>query len=197
MIPENPNSSPPDRQRIQLLDTVVYRGSIIKCIQGNVLDVEADAIVNPANSLMVMGGGLAGFLKRVGGEVIEREARKYAPVPVGKAVVTGAGRLHYRYVIHAPTMEKPAMSIPPDNAYKAAYASLVKAFDLGVEKLLIPGLGTGVGGLPPLEAGRAMAKAIKDFLDLVPGSIREIIIVDLNMDVPLETCRALRELISG
>jgi O-acetyl-ADP-ribose deacetylase (regulator of RNase III) len=182
---------------MELIDRVEYRGSIIKCVQGNVLDVKADAIVNPANSLMIMGGWLAGFLKRVGGEIIEREARKYAPVPVGKAVVTEAGRLPYRYVIHAPTMEKPAMRIPPDNAYKAAYASLVKAFDLGVEKLLIPGLGTGVGGLSPLEAGRAVAKAIKDFLDLVPSGIREIIVIDLNKDIPLETCKALRELIGG
>ncbi len=177
----------------ELIDEIVYRGVRIKCIAGNILEVEADAVVNPANSQLVMGGGLAGYLKRVGGEIIEYEARKFAPVPVGKAVVTIAGRLPFKYVIHAPTMEKPAMKIKPINAYKATRAALVKAFDLGLKKIIIPGMGTGVGGLKPSEAGEAMAKAIKEFVDLVPGSIDEIIILDKNPQIPRETCRALRE----
>ncbi len=182
---------------VKNIDVVRFRNSTIKCMSGNILDVEADAVVNPANSLMVMGGGLAGFLKRMGGEIIEREARKYAPVPVGKAVVTAAGRLPFKYVIHSPTMEKPAVMIPVENAYKATYAALVKAFDLDVERLAIPGMGSGVGGLSPVEAGRAMAKAIYDFLNLVPGGIPIIIIVDLRDEIPAETCRALRELIGS
>ena len=177
------------------IDTIKINNTTIHCMQGNILDIEADAVVNPANSRLVMGGGLAGFLKRIGGEIIEREAVKFAPVPVGKAIVTLAGRLPYKYVIHAPTMERPAMRIPPENAYKATYAALVKAFDLGVDKLIIPGMGTGVGGLSPEEAGRAMAKAIHDYLSLGVSKPSTIIVVDLNPDIPRSVCRALRELI--
>ncbi len=160
---------------------------------GDIVDVEGDAVVNPANSLMIMGGGLAGVLKKRGGAVIEREARKHAPVPVGKAVVTLAGRLPYKYVIHAPTMKEPATGITPENAYKATRAALVKAFDLGVKRLVIPGMGTGVGGLDPEEAGEAMTHAIIDFLNLVPGSIREIVIVDLKPEIPAAVCKYIAE----
>lgn len=178
------------------IDTIKIGNTTIHCIQGNILDIEADAVVNPANSRLVMGGGLAGFLKRVGGEVIEREAVKHAPVPVGEAVVTTAGRLPYKYVIHAPTMEEPAMRIPAENAYKATYAALVKAFDLGIEKLIIPGMGTGVGGLDAEEAGRAMAEAIHGFLSLGASKPSTIIIMDLNPDIPRNVCRALRGLVN-
>jgi len=53
---------------------------------------------------MIMGDGVAGAIKRRGGKIIEDEARRHAPVPTGKAVITTAGRLKAKYVIHAPTM---------------------------------------------------------------------------------------------
>lgn len=78
----------------------------IEVLLGSLLDVKADAIVNPANSYGYMGGGVAGVIKRAGGEEIEREAIKKAPIPVGSAVITTAGRLPFKGVIHAPTMEE-------------------------------------------------------------------------------------------
>jgi len=69
----------------------------IEVKRGDLTKVEAHAICNPANSLLYMGGGAAGALKRAGGEEIEREALKQAPVPVGKAVATTAGRLRARW----------------------------------------------------------------------------------------------------
>ncbi|ADI31516.1 Appr-1-p processing domain protein [Staphylothermus hellenicus DSM 12710] len=172
-----------------------YRGVVVRGVRGDITELDVEAIVNPANSSMLMGGGLAGVLKRKGGEIIENEAKKFAPVPVGKAVVTIAGALRAKYIIHAPTMEKPAMRIKPENAYKATFAALTKAFDLSLNKIAIPGMGTGVGGLSPSDAGKAMAKAIKEFLDLVPSGIKEILIVDLNPEIPRMVCRSLEEMI--
>ena len=167
-----------------------YRGTEIIGLRADITKLDVDAIVNPANSMMIMGGGVAGAIKRAGGKIIEDEAVRHAPVPVGKAVVTGAGRLPAKYVIHAPTMEKPAMRINPEKAYKATRAALIKALDLSLKTIAIPGMGTGVGGLTPREAGEAMARAIKEILGL-GMRLEKIYIVDLNREVPLEVCRAV------
>jgi len=169
----------------------IYKGTRIKCIVGDITSIEVDAIVNPANSLMLMGGGVAGVLKRRGGSEIEREARKYAPVEIGKAVVTPAGRLKAKYIIHSPTMEKPAMRISSENAYKATRAALIKGIDLTISKIAFPGMGTGVGGLSPSEAAKAMLRAIREILDMIPGCFDEIIIVDINKEVPEALCKEL------
>ena len=137
----------------------------VKAVEGDITEFEGDAIVNAANRLMIMGGGVAGAIKRKGGEEIEEEARKKAPVPVGEAIATGAGRLKAKYVIHAPTMERPAMRIPPENAYLATKAALKVAKELGLKKVAFPLMGTGVGGLSVREAVREMLKAIEEECD--------------------------------
>lgn len=76
-----------------------YKNVKISVITGDITRLEVDAIVNPANSMLIMGGGVAGAIKRVGGKEIEDEALKYAPVPVGKAIATKAGKLKAKYVI--------------------------------------------------------------------------------------------------
>jgi len=147
--------------------------------RGDLTKESADAICNPANSLMLMGGGAAGALKRAGGEEIEREARKHAPVAVGKAVVTSAGRLKARWVIHAPTMPRPAMRVSSENVYLATKAALECADSLGAKSIAIPGMGTGVGGVSFEEAARAMVKALRDFAP-DSRSLKEIVLCDLS-----------------
>ncbi len=129
-------------------------------VNADITKLKVDAIVNPANSMMMMGGGVAGAIKRAGGQEIEDEAVRHAPVPVGDAVHTGAGRLPARYVIHAPTMEQPAMRINLDKAAQATVAALVKALDLGVKSIAIPAMGAGVGGLDPEDVFKVMAEIV-------------------------------------
>ncbi len=136
---------------------------IVVVVEGDITKAVVDSIVNPANSLMIMGGGVAGAIKAVGGDEIEKEARKYAPVPIGKAVATKAGKLKARYVIHAPTMEMPAMSIPLDNAIKATRAALEEASKLDINSIAFPAMGAGVGGLSVREVSRAMAREFLKF----------------------------------
>ncbi|MDT7864669.1 MAG: macro domain-containing protein [Thermoproteota archaeon] len=159
---------------------------------GDLLEEEAEAIVNPANSLMIMGGGVAGIIKKKGGEEIEEEAKKYAPVEVGKAIITKAGKLKFKYVIHSPTMERPAMLTTFEKVYKATLAALESAYNHGIKKVSFPAMGTGVGGLSYSEAAKAMLSAIKDFLEKF--TIEEIKIVLLNKDAYENFVLALHEM---
>jgi len=142
-----------------------YKGVRITVERGDITRWTGDAIVNPANSLLVMGGGVAGAIRRVGGAEIEEEATRHAPIPVGRAVATGAGRLPAKYVIHAPTMERPAMRTTPEKVARATEAALKCAEELGVGSVAFPGMGTGVGGVDPDDAARVMMEAAKNHID--------------------------------
>ena len=120
--------------------------------KGDLTQISCDAIVNPANSFGYMGGGVAGAIKNVGGIEIENEAVAKAPIPVGTAVFTIAGGLPCDYVIHAPTMEKPAMRIGVENVRLATRAALEVGVELHLKSIAIPGMGTGVGGVDVNES---------------------------------------------
>ncbi|NPA32980.1 MAG: ADP-ribose-binding protein [Aquificae bacterium] len=160
----------------------------IKVIKGSILEVDADVIVNPANSKGVMGGGVAGVIRRFGGEEIEREAMSKAPIPVGEAVLTRAGRLNFKGVIHAPTMEEPAMPSSEEKVRKAVRAALTLADREGFKVIAFPGMGTGVGGVPKDVAARAMVEEIRSF---EPSSLEKVILVDVDEEMVRAWERAL------
>ncbi len=135
---------------------------MIKIVRGNLLNQKVDAIVNPANSWHIMGGGVAGQIKRHGGEWIEKQAIQQGQTPVGQAITTSAGRLPAQMVIHAPTMKRPAERTSPDKVYLATRAAMLKAKDEGARTVAFPCMGAGVGGVPPLIAARQMVKAINE-----------------------------------
>ena len=149
----------------------------IVIIQGSILDLEVQAIVNAANSYGAMGGGVAGVIKRAAGSEVEREAMKLAPIPVGQAVLTSGGKTAFHGIIHAPTMPRPAMHIPVENVGKATRAALHLADTAGYTSLGIPGMGTGVGGVNPLEAAESMIKELKVFS---PQSLSRVLLVDID-----------------
>ncbi|MFZ2456755.1 MAG: macro domain-containing protein [Candidatus Altiarchaeia archaeon] len=132
--------------------------------KGDITGFGCDAIVNPANSTGSMGGGAALAIKKAGGESIEEEAMKKAPIAVGRAISTNPGILPAGFVIHAPTMEKPAEKIPEENVEKATTAALELGNRLGAKSIAFPGMGTGVGGVPNSDAAQAMVRAIKRFI---------------------------------
>ena len=134
-----------------------------------------DAIVNAANSYGYMGGGVAGAIKRAGGVEIEIEAVSHAPIPVGSAVITTAGRLKCKHVIHAPTMEQPASRIDAGNVSEATRAALECADENELKRIAIPGMGTGVGGVPREKAAKAMISVIINFDAVNP---EEVILAD-------------------
>ena len=149
----------------------------ITCVQGSLLDVEAQAIVNAANSHGLMGGGVAGIIRRAAGSHVEDEARRQAPIPVGHAVLTSGGRTRFEGIIHAPTMPEPAMRIPVQNVRLATRAALRLADEQGFVSLAIPGMGTGVGRVAPEEAAKGMVEEIRQFH---PQSLQSVILVDID-----------------
>ena len=149
----------------------------IICLQGSLLDVEAQAIVNAANSHGLMGGGVAGIIRRAAGSQVEDEAREQAPIPVGQAVLTSGGRTRFEGIIHAPTMPEPAMRIPVENVKLATRAALQLADAQGFVSLAIPGMGTGVGRVAPEEAAQGMVEEIRQFQ---PRSLLSVILVDID-----------------
>ncbi|NPA23299.1 MAG: macro domain-containing protein [Crenarchaeota archaeon] len=142
---------------------VLRRGNVEIVLEvGDLTEFSGDAIVNPANTRLVMGGGVAGAIRRRGGEEIEREAVSKGPCPIGKAVVTGAGKLKCRYVIHAPTVEEPASPSSPDKVYRATLAALEEAKRHGITSLAFPLMGAGVGGVSVEDSIRSMARAFSE-----------------------------------
>src|SRR4030095_11687687 len=93
---------------------------------GDITDAEVDAIVNAANSQLLMGAGVAGALKRKGGTVIEEDAVRQGPIEVGEAVLTVAGNLAATHVIHAATMG-PDLKTDPDKIVQDTKSSLMLA----------------------------------------------------------------------
>lgn len=162
----------------------------IEVKQGSILEAEAEAITNAANSQGWMGGGVAGAIKRVAGEEVEQEAVAKAPIPVGSAILTSGGRTRFKGIVHAPTMEQPAMQIPASNVGKATLAALTCAEQAGFTSLAIPGMGTGVGGVAREEAAREMLQAIRSFQ---PRHLQKVILVDLDPEMVRAWRKALEK----
>ena len=129
--------------------------------RGDIFEHKADAIVSPANSLGIMGSGVAGFIRRRGGDKIQAEAMACAPIAVGAAVVTSSGRLYAKHVIHAPTMEEPGTKIGVENVRRATRAALIAAAVNNLEVVAFPGIGIGEGGVDKDEAARAMVDELR------------------------------------
>lgn len=149
----------------------------IEIQQGSILDAAGEAIVNAANSQGWMGGGVAGAIKRAAGKQVEAEAVAQGPIPVGEAVLTSGGKTRFRGIIHAPTMERPAMRIPVENVGKATTAALRLAETKGFIVIALPGMGTGVGGVDHSAAAVSMIQAITQFQ---ARRLQRILLVDID-----------------
>ena len=134
----------------------------IEVYQGDITQLELDALVNAANNRLWMGGGVAGALKRVGGKEIEDEAVKKGPIPVGEAVVTGAGKLKAKYIIHAVVMGQD-LKTDAEKIRQATRNSLLRGDELDIKSLAFPALGTGVGGFPLDECARIMISEVRQY----------------------------------
>jgi len=138
----------------------------IELVEGDITELEADAIVNAANEFLKHGGGVAAAIVRKGGFAIQEESdryvREHGPVPVGGVAVTGAGRLKAKYVIHAvgPRYGDPQGD---EKLASAIRNSLLKAEELGLESIALPAISTGVFGYPYERCARIMARVLKEF----------------------------------
>jgi O-acetyl-ADP-ribose deacetylase len=140
----------------------------IELWNGDICDLEVDAIVNAANVSLWMSTGVGGAIKRAGGDPIEFAAVRQAPVELGDAIVTPAGSLAARYVIHAVSLDRDRRTSDEviERAIRSAFA---RARELGVTSLAFPALGTGVGGFPLEDAARISVATVHDELPRSPA----------------------------
>jgi O-acetyl-ADP-ribose deacetylase (regulator of RNase III) len=118
----------------------------IVLVEGDITAQPVDAIVNAANTRLVLGSGVAGAIRERGGPSIQAECDAIGGVPLGGAAVTGAGRLPARFVIHAAGMQ-PGGAADESSVRAAARRSFELASERGCRTLAVPAIGAGVGGL--------------------------------------------------
>jgi len=167
----------------------VGRGEIV-VVQGDLTEEKVDAIVNAANSNLAHGGGVAGAIVRKGGEVIQRESLAKAPVEVGGAAVTSAGRLQCRWVIHA---------VGPvwgegDEAAKlrsAVSSALARAEELALASVSLPAISTGIFGYPKAAGCRAIVEEVARHLASASGSLKLVRLVSIDEETARHFLNAL------
>ena len=140
--------------------------STLELIEGDITELDIDAIVNAANEYLAHGGGVAGVISRKGGPTIQRESdawvRAHGPVPTGSAAITSGGRLKARHVIHAvgPVYDRTPRSA--ELLASAVRAALHLADEHGLKSIALPAISTGIFGYPIEEAARVMLGAAAD-----------------------------------
>ena len=165
----------------RLLLTVKIARGTLEVVQGDLTEQAVDAIVNAANSSLQHGGGIAGAIVRRGGEAIQSESDRIAPVPVGGAAVTGAGRLPCRYVIHAvgPMWGEGGEEAKLRSAVRSA---LARAEELGLESVAVPAISTGIFGYPKAAGCRVVAEEVGEHLTAAAGSVARVRLVAIDVE---------------
>jgi O-acetyl-ADP-ribose deacetylase (regulator of RNase III) len=134
----------------------------LEVVEGNIAELDVDAIANAANNHLWMGAGVAGAIKGAGGVEIEREAVAQGPIEVGDAVATSAGRLPARYVVHGAVMGQD-LRTDADAIARTTRRVLEVADGLGARTLALPAFGTGVGGFSLGECAGIMVGEARAF----------------------------------
>jgi O-acetyl-ADP-ribose deacetylase len=144
--------------------------------RGDITDWEVDAIVNAANTTLVMGTGVAGAIKRKGGVIIEEEALRQGPVEVGEAVLTTGGNLAATHIIHGAVMGTD-LKTDGDLIAKTTRAVLALADKHRLSSIALPALGAGVGHVPAPVSAEAMLNEVVAHLKRGGSSLRRVVFV--------------------
>ena len=135
----------------------------IVLLQGDLTEMDVDAIVNAANNDLQLGGGVAGAIRRKGGEAIQRKCDAIGSIPIGGAAITTGGNLPARYVIHAASVQ-----LGGETTGRALRSSTAHALRIAAEQSLrsiaFPAVGTGIAGFPIPECARIMLREVVEHL---------------------------------
>jgi O-acetyl-ADP-ribose deacetylase len=131
--------------------------ALIHLSVGDLTESDADAIVNAANNDLILGGGVAGVIRRKGGESIQRECDAIGSIPIGGAAITGGGNLTARHVIHAASMQLGGTATAQALRSSTAH-SLRIASEKNLTSIAFPAVGTGIAGFPLRECAEIMLR---------------------------------------
>jgi O-acetyl-ADP-ribose deacetylase (regulator of RNase III) len=146
---------------------------VIELVQGDITEMETDAIVNAANAQLRLGGGVAGAIRQKGGPSIQQECNEHGPIAVGEAAITCGGNLKARHVIHAvgPMMGEG----DEDNKLRnATLNSLKLAEEKGLRSISFPAISTGIFGYPVDRCAHIMLTTAIDWLQK-GGSLERVV----------------------
>ena len=143
--------------------------------RGDLTDEAVDAIVNAANNDLMLGGGVAGAIRRRGGAQIQEECDRIGPIALGEAAITTAGNLKARFVIHAASMRLGERTTEA-NLRAATRNSLLRAAEKKLASVAFPAIGTGIAGFSVERCAEVMLDEIRAHLGR-PTSIEEVRIV--------------------
>lgn len=164
---------------MQTLATYTLPGDqTLVIVQGDITEAHVDAVVNAANEHLQHGGGVAGAIRRCGGDSIQEQSdewvRKHGRVPTGSAAITDGGRLPARYVIHA--VGPVWGSGDEEHKLSSALAGALALADAhAVTSIAVPAISSGIYGMPKAISARVLIQTAVDFLRSHPNNtIKEI-----------------------
>src|SRR5271166_3976229 len=131
--------------------------------QGDLTEADCEAVVNAANTDLILGAGVAGAIRTRGGPQIQAECDRLSPIRLGQAAVTSGGNLKARYVIHAAAMHLGGRA-SETSLRNATRNSLKRAAEKGIKSIAFPAIGTGIAGFPMNQCAEVMLEEIRDYL---------------------------------
>ena len=136
---------------------------VLELAKGDITEMQTDAIVNAANAQLVLGGGVAGAIRKKGGPKIQEECNKIGGTFVGGAVITSGGNLKAKFVIHAvgPRMGE---GNEDEKLKNATLNSLKVADENQLKSISFPAISTGIFGFPIKRCAEIMLKTTIDYL---------------------------------
>jgi O-acetyl-ADP-ribose deacetylase len=132
--------------------------------QGDLTEMQTDAIVNAANNDLILGGGVAGAIRRKGGEQIQRECSAIGSIPVGYAAITSGGKLAAKHVIHAASMQLGGRTSADALRQSTAHALRIAA-ENELKTIAFPAVGTGIAGFPMKDCAEIMLREAASHLE--------------------------------
>jgi O-acetyl-ADP-ribose deacetylase (regulator of RNase III) len=172
--------------------SIQLEGTQLDLVEGDITDLEVDAIVNAANEELQLGSGVAGAIREKGGPSIQEECNRIGSTPVGTAVLTGGGKLKARHVIHA-VGPKMGEGDEDRKLQSAVRSSLALADRHGLKSLAMPAISTGAFGFPMDRCARILLTEVYRYLQ--GGTKLERVVVSLFDDDTFEIFK--RELRRG
>ncbi|MDD5327127.1 MAG: macro domain-containing protein [Phycisphaerae bacterium] len=144
---------------------------VLELLEGDITEMQTEAIVNAANARLILGGGVAGAIKRKGGPKIQEECNKTGGTFVGGAVKTTGGNLKARYVIHAvgpqwfdSAHHKMGKGNEDEKLKNATLNSLKLADENNIKSISFPAISTGIFGFPIERCAKIMLRTTIDYL---------------------------------
>jgi O-acetyl-ADP-ribose deacetylase (regulator of RNase III) len=150
----------------------------VQVTQGSITNLSVDAIVNPTNSHGTMEAGVGALIREQGGEEIEAEAKSAAPIAIGAALITKAGSLPAKHVLHTPITKEPDSQPTTEDIRRAARAALIAASARKIASIAMPCM-----GLESLELGEAIRSVLEELKGHKKDFPETVILVDPSEDV--------------